>query len=258
MRCSADGRSRRLLLRPGRFRREGACAARRRPAHGGGRADRRRRLSHGRDGWPTRRGVVGRFRRRCPATGRSGIGATKIRSAVEGGALAALENADESAGSPDDAPAASYTVRQGDTLSLIAKKYYGNGRKIPRPHGSEQDHARPPGQDLSRHGGAHPGVGLRMPTLARGRRVGRVARAQTTSATIPAELRAHDRRLPLERLRTTLSAIDWIFRANVIWITDRRRRYGYHAARCWVDVVLSYGGSSREQGSEERSPEVNR
>ena len=63
------------------------------------------------------------------ATGRSGIGATKIKSAVEGGALAALENADESAGSPGDAPAASYTVRQGDTLSLIAKKYYGNGRK---------------------------------------------------------------------------------------------------------------------------------
>ena len=62
-------------------------------------------------------------------TGRSGIGATKIKSAVEGGALAALENADESADSPDDAPAASYTVRQGDTLSLIAKKYYGNGRK---------------------------------------------------------------------------------------------------------------------------------
>src|SRR5512132_2102499 len=64
-----------------------------------------------------------------PATGRSGIGATKIKSAVEGGVLAALENADESAGSPGDAPAASYTVRQGDTLSLIAKKYYGNGRK---------------------------------------------------------------------------------------------------------------------------------
>jgi cytochrome c-type biogenesis protein CcmH/NrfG len=64
-----------------------------------------------------------------PATGKSHVGAKKVKSAVEGGALAALENADKKAGSPGDAPAASYTVRHGDTLSLIAKKYYGNGRK---------------------------------------------------------------------------------------------------------------------------------
>jgi Flp pilus assembly protein TadD len=60
-----------------------------------------------------------------PAAGKSRVDATKIESVVEGGALAAVKTADESAGSR----AASYTVRQGDTLSLIAKKYYGNGRK---------------------------------------------------------------------------------------------------------------------------------
>ena len=32
-------------------------------------------------------------------------------------------------GSPAETSVVSYTVRQGDTLSLIAKKYYGNGRK---------------------------------------------------------------------------------------------------------------------------------
>jgi Flp pilus assembly protein TadD len=55
--------------------------------------------------------------------------AVKVKSAVEGGARAELENGGESAGSPGGAPATSYTVRHGDTLSLIAKKYYGNGRK---------------------------------------------------------------------------------------------------------------------------------
>ena len=51
-----------------------------------------------------------------------------INSTAEGGAVASLD-APESVESPDDAPAVSYTVRQGDTLSKIAKRYYGNGRK---------------------------------------------------------------------------------------------------------------------------------
>jgi Flp pilus assembly protein TadD/LysM repeat protein len=71
--------------------------------------------------WVTSAGV--------PSTNSDHIGATKIKSAVEVGALAALQNADESEGAPGDDAAASYTVRQGDTLSKIAKKYYGNGRK---------------------------------------------------------------------------------------------------------------------------------
>jgi hypothetical protein len=49
-----------------------------------------------------------------PSTGSDRIGATKIKSAVEAGALAALHKADESESMPGDA-AASYTVRQGDT-----------------------------------------------------------------------------------------------------------------------------------------------
>ena len=127
-----------------------------------------------------------------PATGRSGIGATKIKSAVEGGVLAALENADESAGSPGDAPAASYAVPQGDTLSLIAKKYYGNGRKyLARmeangPRSPSRTRSMPAWWCASRRW-------LRMPTLARGQRAGRVAGATTSAtATIPAEFGAHD------------------------------------------------------------------
>jgi Flp pilus assembly protein TadD len=71
--------------------------------------------------WVTSAGVA--------STNSDHIGATKIKSAVEVGALATLQNADESEGAPGDDAAASYTVRQGDTLSKIAKKYYGNGRK---------------------------------------------------------------------------------------------------------------------------------
>lgn len=67
--------------------------------------------------------------RGATAAGNSRVGSRKIDPAAEGGVLASLDGAPESAGSPSDAPAASYTVRQGDTLSKIAKKYYGNGRK---------------------------------------------------------------------------------------------------------------------------------
>ena len=67
--------------------------------------------------------------RGATAAGNSRVGATKIEPAVEAEAVPALDGAPESVGSLGYAPAASYTVRQGDTLSKIAKRYYGNGRK---------------------------------------------------------------------------------------------------------------------------------
>ncbi|MGE5441755.1 MAG: LysM peptidoglycan-binding domain-containing protein, partial [Bacteroidota bacterium] len=149
--------------------------------------------------------------------------------------LAALENADESAGSPGDAPAASYTVRQGDTLSLIAKKYYGNGRKYlalmeaNRTTLAHPDKIYPAWWCASRRWAED------ADTRAWAKS-GPCGTGATTSATatIPAEFGAHDQRLPFDRLRTdALPRYASLFRANVIWITDRRRRYDYHAARRW-------------------------
>jgi Flp pilus assembly protein TadD len=64
-------------------------------------------------------------------TGKSKSRATamKVKAAVEGGGLATLGSGGETTDSSGKAEAASYTVRHGDTLSMIAKKYYGNGRK---------------------------------------------------------------------------------------------------------------------------------
>jgi nucleoid-associated protein YgaU len=63
------------------------------------------------------------------AAGRIGdVRATKVQSAAESVDLAALHS-EEKAGSSAETSVVSYTVRHGDTLSLIAKKYYGNARK---------------------------------------------------------------------------------------------------------------------------------
>jgi Flp pilus assembly protein TadD len=60
---------------------------------------------------------------------KSRVTAMKVKAAVEGGGLATLGSDGETTDSSGKAEAASYTVRHGDTLSMIAKKYYGNGRK---------------------------------------------------------------------------------------------------------------------------------
>lgn len=57
------------------------------------------------------------------------VGATKARPAADAADLTDLRDAQITDGSPAEASVVTYTVRPGDTLSLIAKKYYGNGRK---------------------------------------------------------------------------------------------------------------------------------
>ena len=57
------------------------------------------------------------------------VGATKARPAAVPADLTDLGDAQITDGSPAETSVVTYTVRQGDTLSLIAKKYYGNGRK---------------------------------------------------------------------------------------------------------------------------------
>ena len=59
----------------------------------------------------------------------SPVGATKARTATLPADLTDLGDAQITDGSPAETSVVTYTVRQGDTLSLIAKKYYGNGRK---------------------------------------------------------------------------------------------------------------------------------
>jgi Flp pilus assembly protein TadD len=63
------------------------------------------------------------------AIGTGHVRATKVESAAESMDVGALRKVEEKAGSPGETSVVSYTVRHGDTLSLIAKKYYGNGRK---------------------------------------------------------------------------------------------------------------------------------
>ena len=54
---------------------------------------------------------------------------TKAQPAAADADLTDLGDAQATDGSPAETSVVTYTVRQGDTLSLIAKKYYGSGRK---------------------------------------------------------------------------------------------------------------------------------
>ena len=60
-------------------------------------------------------------------------------------------------------PAQYHTVVKGDTLSAIAKKYYGDASKYPRDLRGEQADAEASGQDLSWTVAAHPAAGLSRP-----------------------------------------------------------------------------------------------
>jgi nucleoid-associated protein YgaU len=62
------------------------------------------------------------------ASGTGHVRPTKAQTAAESVDLAVLRS-EEKAGSSAETSVVSYTVRHGDTLSLIAKKYYGNARK---------------------------------------------------------------------------------------------------------------------------------
>jgi nucleoid-associated protein YgaU len=86
--------------------------------------------------------------------------ATKEKAVLIAGNIKGVERVEDVnlTAPPDEEPAVFYTVQRGDSLSKIAKKYYGNAMKYPEIFEANREVIKDP--DL-----IYPGQQLRIPKL---------------------------------------------------------------------------------------------